>query len=136
MLKINFQNGGCGGYFGFSIATILAVLGLQISPTLRTKFRVSLHFDSVVEFPNRFSRCSHLGFPIETILASFDLQRTPTLPNNFRVNWPFGSKEDFKIDFQDGFCGGPLRITTGKILLIYRSPRYFLPRFESTNFSV
>ena len=114
MLKINIQNGGCGGYFGFSIATSLSVLGLQVSPTLRTKFRVSLHFDSVVEIPNRFSRCSYLGFPIETILASLDLQRTPTLPNKFLVNWPFGSKEEFKIDFQDGFCGGPLRITIGK----------------------
>ena len=130
-MKIDFQNGGYGGHFGFSIATILAVVGLQVSPTLRTKFQVSLHFDSVVEIPNRLSRCGHLGFPIETILTSFDLQRTPTLPNKFRVNWSFGSKEEFKIDFQDGLRGGPLRSTIGLILLIYKSPRYFLPRFES-----
>ena len=50
----------------------------------------------------------NLGFAIRMILAIFLLQDTPILPIKFRVNGPFCSGEKFKIDFQNGHCGGHL----------------------------
>ena len=76
---------------------------------------------------------SHPGSPIGTILAIFDLQVTPMLPIKFPVNWPFGSGEEAKIDFQDSGHGNHLGFPIGTILaiLIYNTPRCFLPSFES-----
>ena len=53
----------------------------------------------------------HLGFLIGTILPIFDLQVTPMLPTKFRV-----------LNF---------RSERFKLFLIYKSPRCFLPSFES-----
>ena len=39
--KIDFQDGGHGGHFGFPIGTILAIFDLQVTPMLPTKFRVN-----------------------------------------------------------------------------------------------
>ena len=44
-LKIDFQNGGHDGYLGFPIG-ILAILDLQVSPVLTTKFWVNWFFIS------------------------------------------------------------------------------------------
>ena len=38
--KIDFQDGGHGGHFGFPTGTILAVFNLQVTPMLPTKYRV------------------------------------------------------------------------------------------------
>ena len=55
----------------------------------------------------------HPGFPFLTILAIIDLQVHPKLPTKFQVNWPFDSRGEAKYFF------------------IYKSPRFFLPSFES-----
>ena len=39
--KIKFQDDGHGSHFGFSIGTIIAILDLQVVPTLPTKFGVN-----------------------------------------------------------------------------------------------
>ena len=44
--KIDFQDGGYGGYFGFSIETILSIFDLQVTTMLPTKFRVNWLFGS------------------------------------------------------------------------------------------
>ena len=56
-------------------------------------------------------------------------------PTTFRVYWPFSSGEEEKIYFQDG---GHLGFPIGSNLaffFIYKSPRCFLPSFESTGLS-
>ena len=73
----------------------------------------------------------HLRFPIGTILTIFDLQVTSMLPIKFRVNWPFGSEEEAK----NRFSRWPSWISDRKKILAifanYKSPRCFLPSFES-----
>ena len=39
--KIDFQDGGHGGHLGFSIATILAIFDLQVTPMFPTKYQVN-----------------------------------------------------------------------------------------------
>ena len=39
--KIDFQDGGHGGYLGFPIGTILAIFDLQVTLMLPTKYRVN-----------------------------------------------------------------------------------------------
>ena len=41
MRKIDFQDGGHGGHFGFPIGTILAIFDLQVTPMLPIKYRVN-----------------------------------------------------------------------------------------------
>ena len=62
----------------------------------------------------------------------FDLQVTPMLPTKFRVNWPSVQEKKRTKDFQDGRDGGHLGFPIGTILaiLIYKSPRCFLPNLE------
>ena len=43
-LKIDFQDGGCGGQLGFLIITILAILDLQITPIILTQASSQLAF--------------------------------------------------------------------------------------------
>ena len=43
--KIDFQDGGHGGHFGFPTGTILAISDLQVTPVLTTKFGVNWPFD-------------------------------------------------------------------------------------------
>ena len=56
----------------------------------------------------------------------------------FRVNWPFGSGEEGEIRFQVGCHDGHLGFPIGSILsiFIYKSPRCFIPSFESIGLSV
>ena len=54
--KIDFQDGGHNGHFGFLIETILAIFDLQVTRMLPTKFQVNWHFGSGGEGKNRFSR--------------------------------------------------------------------------------
>ena len=39
--KRDFQDGGHGGHLGFSIGLTLAIIDLQVTPILSTKFRVN-----------------------------------------------------------------------------------------------
>ena len=39
--KIDFQDGGHGGHLRFPIGTILAILNLQVTPMLPTKYQVN-----------------------------------------------------------------------------------------------
>ena len=41
MLKIDFQDGGCGGHLGFSIGSVLAILCLLGVPMLLIKFQLN-----------------------------------------------------------------------------------------------
>ena len=132
--KIYFQDGCHGSHLGFLIGTILAIFDLQVTPMLPSKFGVNWSFGSGKEAKNRFSRWlpwQPLGFPISTILAIFDLQVTPMLPSKFGVNWPFSSGEEAKNRFSRW---GPSWISDRhdfSFFLIYKSPRCFLPSFES-----
>ena len=67
------------------------------------------------------------------ILAIFDL-----LPTKFHVSWPPVQEKKRKIVFEDALHSGHLGFPIGKILaiLIYKSPRCFLPSFKSVCLSV
>ena len=54
--KIDFQDGGHGGYLGFPIGMILAIFYLQVTPMLPSKFGVNWPFGSGEEAKTRFSR--------------------------------------------------------------------------------
>ena len=41
MLKIDFQDGGCGNYLGFSMGSVLAILCLLGAQMLLIKFQLS-----------------------------------------------------------------------------------------------
>ena len=81
---------------------------------------------------------SHLGFPIRMILATVDLQVTSILPMNFESIALSVQEKKFKTDFQDGRHSRNLGfpIATTELFLIYKSPRCFLPSFESIGLSV
>ena len=79
---------------------------------------------------------SHLGFLIRMILATVDLQVTSIIPMNFWVKCPFGSGKKVQTDFQDGHHGRNLEFQQFELFFIYKSPRCFLPSFESTGLSV
>ena len=53
---MDFQDGCQSGQFGFQSGTILAIIDLQVTPMLPTKFRVNLSFSSREKAKNRFSR--------------------------------------------------------------------------------
>ena len=54
--KTDFQDGRHGSLLGFTISMILAILDLQVTPMLPTKFRANWPFGSGEEVKNRFSR--------------------------------------------------------------------------------
>ena len=54
--KKEFQAGRHGDHLGFPIQIIKAILDLQVTPMLPTKFRVKWSFSSEEEAKNRFSR--------------------------------------------------------------------------------
>ena len=95
--KIYFQDGGHGGHFEFSIETILAILDLQITPMLPTKFRVNWPFGPG-EVKNRFSRRPprQPSWISDRNYLLFDLQVSLMLATMFQVKWPFGSGEEAK----------------------------------------
>ena len=103
----------------------VAIFDLQTALILPTKFPVNWLFSSGDEGQNSFQDGCH-G------LAIFDLQ----VPNKFCVNLHFGSAEEAQHIFLR--CP-PWRhlvfpIATILDILIYKLPRYFLPRFESIAF--
>ena len=77
---------------------ILAILDLQVTHMIYTKFRVNWSFGSGEEMKNRVSRWRPSWISDLTILTIFDLFVTLMLPTKLQVNWPFGSGEA-KIDF-------------------------------------
>ena len=86
--KIDFQD---GGHLGFPIGTILAIIDLQVTLMVPSKFGLSVQEKKrKIDFQNG-GHGGHLGFPIVTILAIFDLQVTPMLPTKYQVNWPRGA---------------------------------------------
>ena len=73
------------------------------------------------------------------ILAIFDLQVTPMLSTKFLVNSPFCSGEEVKNRFSRWPPWRPSWISDRNdfsSFFIYKSPRCFLPSFESSGFSV
>ena len=114
----------------FSTITILDNFDLQVILILPTRFRANFQDDR---------RGGHLGFPIETILAIFDLEVTQIFPTKFRVNWHFGSGEEAQSSFfQMAAMAAIINYQSERFLLflIYKSPQYFSPSFESTGLSV
>ena len=84
---MDFKDGCHGGHLGFLIGTIFAIVDVQITPMLPTKFRVNWPFGSGEEAEKSFQDGRHGGFlrfAIRTILATFD-QVTPLLPTKFQV---------------------------------------------------
>ena len=99
-----------------------------------------IHVNSSVagEYNKHKQDGSHLRFPIRMILATVDVQVTSILPMNFWVNCPFGTGEknqnrfsrrmrpQFGISYRNHLS----------YFFIYKSPRCFLPSFESIGLSV
>ena len=54
--KKEFQDGRHDGHLGFPIQTIYAILDLQVTQMLPTKFRIKWPFSSGEEAKNRYSR--------------------------------------------------------------------------------
>ena len=52
----DFQDGHHSGHLGFPIGTILASLGLQVTPMLLLKFQIDWHLGSGGKAKNRLSR--------------------------------------------------------------------------------
>ena len=78
---------------------ILAIVELQVTSMLPTKFHVNWPFSSGLEAKIDFHDGGHLGFLIDTMLSTFDPQVTPLLPTKFQVNWPFCSGESVQNGF-------------------------------------
>ena len=92
--------------------------GLSVQEKWKTDFQDSGHG-------------GHLGFPIGTTLAIFDLQITPMRPTMFKFNRPFASGEESKNRFSRWRPRKDFSYFWSK-----KSPRCFLPGFESNGFSV
>ena len=74
------------------------------------------------------------AIPIGKISANFDLQVTTMLPTKFRISWLFGSGEEAKNRFSRWPSWRPSWISDRNdfsYFFIYKSPRCFLPSFES-----
>ena len=54
--KIDFQDGGHGGHFGFPIETILAIFDQSVTLMLPIKFEVNWPFNQEKKRKNRFAR--------------------------------------------------------------------------------
>ena len=78
---------------------------------------------------------SHLRFPIRMILATVDLQVTSILPMNFEsIALSVQEKKFFKMDAIASIWD--FLSQRFQLFLIYKSPRSFLPSFESIGLSV
>ena len=97
--KIDNQDGNCRGQLVFLIGAILAILDLQVTLMILTKFQVSWPFGSGEE-----ARKKKLRLPPwrptwiydQNNFSYFDLPVTPMLLNKFRVNWTFSSEDEAK----------------------------------------
>ena len=81
---------------------------------------------------------SHLGFPIRMILATVDLQVTSILPMNFKsIALSVQEKRSEQI-FKMAAIAAIWDFLSQRfeLFLIYKSPRCFLPSFESIGLSV
>ena len=76
---------------------------------------------------------SHLRFPIRMILATVDLQVTSILPMNFQLRRK-SSKQIFKMATMAAIWD--FLSQRSELFFIYKSPRCFLPSFESIGLSV
>ena len=94
--KIEFQDGRHDSYLGFLIETILAIVDLQVTPILLTKFRstgLSVQEKKFkIDFQDSY-RGGRLGFSIGTTLTISDLKVTPILPP-WRPSW-ISYRQDF-----------------------------------------
>ena len=96
--KNRFQD---GGHLGFTISMILAIIDLQVTPMLPSKFGVNCPFSSG-EAKNRFSRwlpCRPSWISNWQDFSYFLSTDHPMLPSKFGVNWPFSSGEEAKNRF-------------------------------------
>ena len=79
-----------------------------------------------------FNMTGRAIIPIGMTLAIFDLQVTLIPPLKFRVNWPYCSEEVQNIlsSWRLWRPNGTSDQNKFSYFLIYKSPRYILPRFE------
>ena len=127
-----------GGQLGFTIGTILAVLIYESPQCFLPSFEsTGLSVQEKKRKIDFQDGChgGHLGFRIRTILAIFDLQVTLMLPTKFRVKWLLGLGEEAKNRFSRWLSWIYDRHDFS-YFLIYKSPKCFLPSFESTGLSV
>ena len=107
------------GYFGFSMATVLAIFYLQVTPMLPTKFQVNWPFGSGIEAKNRFSRWwsswisdrNNFSFFLSTGHHDASYQGFESIGLSVQ-------EKKRKIDFQDGDHGGHLGYPIRTILAI------------------
>ena len=78
-IKINFQNGGCGGHLVFPIGMSLTIFIFKSSRYFTSSFESIDYSVQEKTFVIGFQD-GHLGIPIGTILVTFDQQVTPILP--------------------------------------------------------
>ena len=81
---------------------------------------------------------SHLGFPIRMILATVDLQVTSILPMNFESIALSSQEKSSKQIFKMAAIAAIWDFLSQRfeLFLIYKSPRCFLPSFDSIGLSV
>ena len=122
----------------------MAAMAVTLDVGSKSFFSLLLIYKSVgpsvqVNWPFGSGEEATYRFPIWTGSAVFDLQVTLMLPIQFQVNWSFGSREEAKkkifkmaamIDILD------FGSERDHLILIYKSPQYILPSFESIDLSV
>ena len=109
-LKIDFQDGNCGGHLVFLIRAILAIFDLQVTLMILTKFQVNWTSGSGKEAKNRFSTWppwwpSWMSY--QNDFSCFDLPVTPMLSTKFQINWLSVHQKKLKIN--GGHLGFPIR---------------------------
>ena len=85
--KIDFQDCGHGGHFGFLIGTIFAIFDLQVTWCFLPSFKLTGLLVQKKKRKIDFTDCghgSHLGFLIGTILAIFYLKSPWCFPSGFK----------------------------------------------------
>ena len=97
--KINFQEGGHDGHFGFQIGTILAIFDLQDTLMLPTKFQVNWPFGSGEEEKNRLSRWRPSWISDGNDFSYFWSTSHPDASYQVSSQLPFSSGEEEKNRF-------------------------------------
>ena len=138
---MDFQDGDHGSQHRFLIETISATFDLQVTQIFPTKLS-QLHFGSVEEVQNRFSRRPPWWPSWISKLYYFSYfssnSHLGTSNEGFKSISLSVKEKNYKIYFQISIRGSHLGFPTGtiKILFIYKLARYFLPSFESIRYSV